>query len=246
MNSLSLNEYQRYYNSRKEIEDVRKNGWHGTGFPPSEHTLHGIERQLFARIFDLEGGDVPDNLVMIPDDAFAVHPVKKALDSLQINGNPMFEGETTRLNYWERVTQAMDQIIPAMVQPDSVSVPYVRHPDGNCEAIKPYIPAARPVIPEKPAWYKRAFKGIVSSWNKECETYRKAEKDASDWEKMSAYVHRLDNLAEQPHTRIRTDASQMESEEPEEMQHLHHVQEHVPVRMQQASETDSRRQQRQR
>lgn len=129
-------------------------------------------------------------------------PYKRALDSLRVNGEPMKFGPegseareepTTRENFRERMTEAVNKISEAMVKTDSILVPYVQKEDGKCEAIVPAV--SEVTIPEKPSWYKRWFKGVVGSWRDEVNAYNDAVENAKKQETAKEYGKKLEERA---------------------------------------------------
>ncbi len=96
-----------------------------------------MAENMFAQMFELRDGDL--NLASMTEEQFQASSVKAALDSLFVEHERMFnENELTTLaNCRQRIGQAMDRIAPAMVNPESVNVPYTRDRDGKCSAIVP-------------------------------------------------------------------------------------------------------------
>lgn len=150
-------------------------------------------REMFLEMMEISNSMQPQTAA-----DFQNSPIKQALESLRVNGKPLFDEENpvSLENYTVRIREAMDRIAPAMENPSAIKVPYCQAPDGSCQAIKPGTDMTPVTTPRRPAWYKRWFKGIVPSWRKEVTDYEKTVRHIEDQQTIPSYQDVLEERAE--------------------------------------------------
>ena len=174
MRDLSIEEYREYNLLADDQKEARA-------------------REMFLEMMEISNSMQPQTAA-----DFQNSPIKQALESLRVNGKPLFDEENpvSLENYTVRIREAMDRIAPAMENPSAIKVPYCQAPDGSCQAIKPGTDMTPVTAPRRPAWYKRWFKGIVPSWRKEVTDYEKTVRHIEDQQTIPSYQDVLEERAE--------------------------------------------------
>lgn len=163
---------------------------------PSTHRfiqdLAGARRECLisaAPIFRRMGENVslPNDVENLGDDEFQNLPIKKVLDSLYENGQPMFQANAiTKGNFHDMLLQAAEKIVTAVTTDNPDKVPYIREENGAYSAITPaFDPAAASA---RPPFYKRWFQGIVPRWKEEVTKYNTELKNKERSEKLEKRV----------------------------------------------------------
>lgn len=157
----------------------------GTVYGANLKTAENILSQLGENI------TVPEETDNMDDNEFRNLPVTKLLNSIWLNGRPMFEdvslGKRTFHVQLLNAVETISKAVTSNVSDDQI--PYIREEDGTCRAITPaFEPAAAST---KPPFYKRWFQGIVPSWREDVKKYETALTNKERSEKLEKKVREI-------------------------------------------------------